>query len=207
MNESLKAFEAKEVKLEAKIDILSDALNNVINQKKNDDHLDCSKCKECDKNLNCGQILNQHMGTTHPKSGQIHQKPENNAEDQQLKCDECEYFCGQKFEMKEHKNDKLKICLVKKRDLCNNTFPENCDLERNIRNHHEVETFECEKCDKNFVHEWRLKKHQSLHIIKKFWHYFNNGKACPFEGCLQVLLFGGVKPIPIPIMIKIPIYR
>ena len=71
MNESLKAFEAKEVKLEAKIDILSDALNNVINQKKNDDHLDCSKCKECDKNLNCGQMLNQHMGTTHPKSGPI----------------------------------------------------------------------------------------------------------------------------------------
>ena len=37
------------------------------------------------------------------------------------------------LEMKKHKNYKLKICLVKKCDLCKkNKYPENCDLERNI---------------------------------------------------------------------------
>ena len=106
LNKRLQALEDKEVALEAKIDMLTDALENVRKTNRNEDNLQFGKCKEYDKNLNRGQILNEHMGTKHPKSGQNHQKP-CSKEEQKLKCDECEYSCHQDFEMKKHKYDNM----------------------------------------------------------------------------------------------------
>ena len=49
--------------------------------------------------------------------------------------------------------------------------------------------YECNKCDKKFILNWRLKKHQDIHSNRenlKFCHYFNNGKECPYAdiGCM-----------------------
>ena len=48
--------------------------------------------------------------------------------------------------------------------------------------------YECNLCDKKFILKWRLSKHIQAHSIKttKKCHYFNNGKACPYEdiGCM-----------------------
>ena len=70
------------------------------------------------------------------------------------------------------------------------TFDKNHELEYHIKTCHEkVNEYECEKCEKKFVLEWRLKKHMrnhdSLASMKKC-HYFNNGNKCPFEelGCM-----------------------
>ena len=46
--------------------------------------------------------------------------------------------------------------------------------------------FQCNKCDKSFYLEWRLKQHSRIHNKKtKFCHYFNRSQECPFEqfGC------------------------
>ena len=47
--------------------------------------------------------------------------------------------------------------------------------------------FKCSTCDKEFFLQWRLNQHIKGHAEKerKFCHYFNNFKSCPFEeiGC------------------------
>ena len=129
LNKRLQALEDKEVALEAKIDMLTDALENVRKTNRNEDNLQFGKCKKYDKNLNCGQILYEHMGTKHPKAGQNHQKP-CSKEEQKLKCDECEYSCHQDFEMKRHKYDEHELCKSKICDICNKTFLEKYDLQR-----------------------------------------------------------------------------
>ena len=83
--------------------------------------------------------------------------------------------------MKKHKTDKYaKVSKVKKCNICEETFSENCDLENNLKTH-ESETFGCEKCDKPFVLKWILRKQMHVHETDKFFHYFNNDKFCPFE--------------------------
>ena len=74
---------------------------------------------------------------------------------------------------------------------CDEAFEKNCDLESHIeKSHGSVKKIECDKCGKEFVLKWRLKKHQDMHTnqnIRKC-HYFNNQKKCPFEaiGCMFV---------------------
>ena len=79
--------------------------------------------------------------------------------------------------------------------MCEELFDRNCDMENHIRNIHEsFETYDCDKCEKTFVLEWRLKKHREGHdrILKKC-HYFNNQKSCPYEnvGCMFDHAFSG----------------
>ena len=55
--------------------------------------------------------------------------------------------------------------------------------------HNEMESYECNECEKKFILMWRLKKHQHIHSktnAVKNCHYFNNQKECPFEqiGCM-----------------------
>ena len=81
-------------------------------------------------------------------------------------------------------------------ESCDETFKKNCDLELHIqRSHFSVEMFECDKCGKQFVLKWRLRKHQDIHNnqnIRKC-HYYNNNKKCPFEaiGCMFEHSFSG----------------
>ena len=81
---------------------------------------------------------------------------------------------------KEHR--KKKCC-----KYCDGTFDQTYELEKHLEGHKEKE-FECTACGKRFQLEWRLKKHLASHELKtmKKCHYFNNGKACPFEeiGCM-----------------------
>ena len=61
----------------------------------------------------------------------------------------------------------------------------NHELETHLKTHTEVQTFPWDICGKRFVLKWRLKKHISGHYRKRYCHFFNNGKACPYEdiGC------------------------
>ena len=46
-------------------------------------------------------------------------------------------------------------------ELCEQVFDKNCDLENHIiKCHEDYQQFECEKCRKTFVTEWRLNKHR-----------------------------------------------
>ena len=72
--------------------------------------------------------------------------------------------------------------------ICKETFAKNSDLEIHIKNTHEnTDVYDCDICEKSFSLKWRLKKHREGHTseCKKFCHYFNNEKVCPFEeiGC------------------------
>ena len=79
-------------------------------------------------------------------------------------------------------NLKLKTC-----NVCNEKFEKNCDLERHVMDKHEEEKrFRCDVCDKQFVLEWRMKKHSKVHTEKsKMCNYHISNKFCPYEdiGC------------------------
>ena len=70
---------------------------------------------------------------------------------------------------------------------CDKSFERNCDFEKHIEEHKLQKEFECDVCGKDFYLKWRLLKHKEMHTAtKKFCHYYNNGKPCPFEaiGCM-----------------------
>ena len=101
----------------------------------------------------------------------------------------CE-FCGLRFKeegllnnhvMSHQRNDL--VC-----NKCNLKFKEHFRLEEHIDNVQcNDRVYKCEKCEKEFNLNWRLKKHKRIHDgnSHRKCHYFNNGKICPFEkrGC------------------------
>ena len=117
-------------------------------------------------------------------------KPVNNFNnDPGLLIFHCE-FCGLRFKeegllnnhvMSHQRNDL--VC-----NKCNLKFKEHFRLEEHIDNVHcNDRVYKCEKCEKEFNLNWRLKKHKRIHDgnSHRKCHYFNNGKICPFEkrGC------------------------
>ena len=102
-------------------------------------------------------------------------------------CDKCNVLFKSEKGLREH-NKKDHPHQVKC-TICDEVFKKRSDLETHISSHHESsEKYECKQCDTKFVLKWRLNKHQKIHEKQKNvkCHYFNNGKACPFEdlGCM-----------------------
>ena len=96
------------------------------------------------------------------------------------------------------KLDETKCLSIQKKllncKLCDRVFDKHSDLENHIiKIHEKYQKFECGKCRKIFVTEWRLNKHGQIHDgkTKKHCHYFKTGKSCPFEelGCKFLHLF------------------
>ena len=102
-----------------------------------------------------------------------------------LKCDQCDYICPNKDEMKELENQRHEKICHKRCTICGKSFHQNHELETHLKSHSESERFNCAKCGKEFVLKWRLRKHMSVHATNKYCHYFNNQKSCPFKllGC------------------------
>ena len=96
------------------------------------------------------------------------------------KCQVCEKSSQSVNNLKKHPNGTPGV----KCKVCGNSFVKNSDLELHIKKiHQDAEMYECDKCDKKFLLNWRLKKHQDIHSTRenlKFCHYFNNGKECPY---------------------------
>ena len=72
--------------------------------------------------------------------------------------------------------------------ICDLTFIKRCDLENHlIGTHNQQKDLKCDICGKEFILNWRLKKHQQIHTSSsvKPCRYFISDKACPFEeiGC------------------------
>ena len=96
-----------------------------------------------------------------------------------------------KLEDKDISKEKSRIEKATKRTkckMCDTNFHIFSDLENHIKNCHNIHKgYKCDKCEKDFVLMWRLKKHMNIHRDKFYLqcHYFNNGKECPFEelGC------------------------
>lgn len=125
----------------------------------------------------------------------------NSAED--LKHKICK-ICRKNFEskrklLKHVKEEHPKTIACKS---CEEIFHKNSDLEVHIEaEHKQMETYDCDRCDKKFVLIWRLRKHKESHtnMNMKKCHYFNNKKVCPYEkiGCMfdhstsEICIFGG----------------
>ena len=110
-----------------------------------------------------------------------------------LNCRVCDKLFDTRASLKLHLKDEH--IQKAKCTMCEELFDRNCDMENHIRNIHEsFETYDCDKCEKTFVLEWRLRKHREGHdrILKKC-HYFNNQKSCPYEnvGCMFDHAFSG----------------
>ena len=104
-----------------------------------------------------------------------------------IKCKICERDFATKKILKKH-NLEIHPTKIKCQD-CDKVFMKNCELEVHIKNQHKkVKEYTCDLCDKTFVLEWRLIKHQENHKYptRIKCHYFNNEKDCPFEeiGCM-----------------------
>lgn len=92
------------------------------------------------------------------------------------------------LEKSEDETPKCKEIPSKSCNVCQKKFEKFCDLETHIESEHkEAETFKCKKCDKIFYLQWRLKKHEQIHVQRpqKPCKYFVANKDCPFEklGC------------------------
>ena len=87
LNDKLEAVEAREKKLEGKIDMLIQQMKHTVKVDKNQDKLDNIKGDEPDN------ILQQQRTDNHPKEKAIIQ-PNN----QKLDCNKCNFNCLKKFE-------------------------------------------------------------------------------------------------------------
>ena len=56
-----------------------------------------------------------------------------------------------------------------------------------MTDHQSEKVYKCDKCNKTFHLEWRLKRHKRIHdfSVSRNCHYYNNEMHCPFEeiGC------------------------
>ena len=69
---------------------------------------------------------------------------------------------------------------------CDETFQESWRLELHMKSHGNLYIYKCDLCKQKFYSHWRMKKRRASHNeLKKFCHYFNNAKICPYEevGC------------------------
>ena len=69
---------------------------------------------------------------------------------------------------------------------CTEIFHTSWKLELHMKSHVNVAQLKCNLCNKEFYAKWRMDKHIADHEKKrKFCHYFNNRKVCPYEevGC------------------------
>ena len=100
-------------------------------------------------------------------------------------CRVCGQNFGNKGQLKEHiQRNHPKIYRCKE---CDETFDECWKLEKHLKLHESARTFNCKVCGKEFHTKWRMEKHTESHSkVGKFCHYFNNGKACPYDdlGCM-----------------------
>ena len=93
----------------------------------------------------------------------------------------------------ENKTSKRKMVQEKRKckDIkcseCEMDFEEQWKFEKHLANEHGNEkSFNCKICDESFYTKWRLEQHTRSHNKpKKFCHYFNNFKKCPYKdlGC------------------------
>jgi hypothetical protein len=81
-----------------------------------------------------------------------------------------------------------KVTRSKSCNFCEQTVVKNCDLETHLKEVHDVQKkCKCTVCNKDFVLDWRHKKHMKMHSEDvKFCHFYSNNKKCPFEdiGCM-----------------------
>ena len=67
---------------------------------------------------------------------------------------------------------------------CDENFSTKTNMENHIDQMHDKQTFNCDKCKKTFVSEWRLKIHDKTHVSNKVTrncHYYNSDKPYPFQ--------------------------
>ena len=103
----------------------------------------------------------------------------------EVKCKDCDKVCESKKSLRQHlmKNHPRSFSCAK----CGKCFEARFKMEEHLREHDNAEKFKCRLCESEFYTEWRLKKHIEGHqkVNRKFCHYYNNGKKCPFAeiGC------------------------
>ena len=90
--------------------------------------------------------------------------------------------------VKEHSHDKEDSKTFEKScNVCSEIFLRNSDFENRMTETHGVEKpFQCDVCSKTFLLEWRLKKHELIHIKRtKTCNFFLSKTPCPFNdiGC------------------------
>ena len=103
-----------------------------------------------------------------------------------FQCKNCDFSSKTRKKLKEHISQKHSTQI--RCSLCENIFEKNSELDMHIKTFHNMNgEFKCEKCDKKFFLDWRLKKHLQIHFggSDKKCYYFNNNKVCPLEeiGC------------------------
>jgi hypothetical protein len=100
-------------------------------------------------------------------------------------CKKCDKTFTYRMDLKTHiKEEHSKTFKCKS---CDETFEARWILEVHMKDHEARKEFKCEICNKEFFLKWRLNQHKRGHDEneRRFCHYFNNNKTCPYEeiGC------------------------
>ena len=109
-----------------------------------------------------------------------------------FECKKCDKSLDSRRELKIHQQEYHPRVIICKE--CDHAFPCSIDFEIHMKKVHadkEKENYQCNKCEKTFVVNWRLAKHLDMHNdqnaqnVRKC-HFFNNNKHCPYEeiGCM-----------------------
>lgn len=104
----------------------------------------------------------------------------NQAEEKPFKCDQCEYMCNRKDNLKAHQrkhtNEKAFEC-----DQCKFKFTTTTHLKRHMLIHSQVKPFVCDKCDFKCARADNLKTHQRTHTDMNPWNFFFKGQFKVFN--------------------------
>ena len=100
-------------------------------------------------------------------------------------CKECKETFDDKTRLRMHIGEMHPK--VYKCNLCDQIFDKRCKLENHLKDHNTIKEFKCDECGYECFLKWRLHQHIKGHKegYRKFCHYFNNDKSCPFVsiGC------------------------
>ena len=95
-------------------------------------------------------------------------------------CNKCDRKLDKESSVKKLRNDQKSKTMVFKCDKCDKEFSEEWKLRAHVKTH---SNFKCEKCEKTFVNLDIKKKHVliSHENVRLYCHFYNNDKTCPFD--------------------------
>ena len=170
------------------IEILEKRIKHLEEDDKVAKHCECNHDSEKNEAMDKVRKLEENLSKTYSKIESMENEIMAVKEETKVDNFKCRK-CGSKFSNRKYLDEHIKTNHQRKKKCnnCEDSFAESWKYEKHVKQHGKEKEFQCETCEQTFYTEWRLSKHQESHRVddKKYCHYFNNLKKCPFEefGC------------------------
>ena len=96
-----------------------------------------------------------------------------------VKCNKCKVNLENVTNVKKHKNVQKAKTMIFKCEKCEKEFYEEWKLRAHVKIHNKIK---CEQCEKTFANSDIKEKHVRIahENVKLYCHFYNNEKSCPF---------------------------